>query len=308
MITKLLRTALFFVSLIALTTVANAENASKIKGIYITQWNFENTHFLNYLIKRAKASGVDTFVVDLELLPSKQYEKNLQLLRDNDIKYVARIIMFPDGAKPEQVDNPERWQRKYRLVKQAVDWGADEIQLDYIRYSSKQKPSPENAKKIFAIIQWYKSKLPEDVPLEIDVFGVASYGESKYIGQNIKLFSQTVDAVCPMVYPSHFTPFAQHFNTPYETVYGSLSSIKKQFKSEIPIKVYAYIELSNYHYRMSHTKTLEYIKAQLRAVNEAGADGWYAWSAHNRYDNLFNVLESEKNAETPKTKTVAESD
>src|SRR5579872_1397434 len=245
--------SLFFISLTAY--------AGNIKGIYVTQYNFENTAFLNNLIKNAKASGIDTFVVDLELI-SKRYQTNLALLKDNHIKYVARIIMFPDGGKPEQIKNPDVWQRKYRLVKQAVDWGASKIQLDYIRYSSKQKPSAQNAKDILTIIQWYKSKLVgQNIPLEVDVFGIASFGESKYIGQNIKLFSQTVDAICPMVYPSHYVPFPDHFRHPYDTVYSSLKSIKGQFGGDqMPIKMYAYIELSNYHFPMSRPKTLEYIK------------------------------------------------
>lgn len=297
MITKLLRTALFFLSLILLATVANAENASKVKGIYVTQSSLENTEFINYLIKRAKLSGIDTFVVDLEI-PSKRYRENIALLKDNNIKYVARIIMFPDGATAKQVDDEAYWQRKYPLVKQAVDWGAAEVQLDYIRYNTKQKPSPDNAKKILNIIGWYKDKLAsQNIPLQVDVFGIASYGESKYIGQNIKLFSEKADAICPMVYPSHYVPFRKHFETPYETIYDSLTSIQNQFDdNKMPVKMYAWIELSNYHYPMSRAKTLEYIKAQIQAVNKANADGWYAWSPHNKYDNLFNILEDQKNS------------
>lgn len=266
----------------------------KVKGIYVTQWNFENTTFLNYLIKHAKSAGIDTFVVDLELI-SKRYQQNLQLLKENKIKYVARIIMFPDGGKPDAIKNPTIWQRKYKLVKLAADWGANQIQLDYIRYSSKQKASADNSKDINAIIQWYKSKLIElQVPLQIDVFGITSFGESTHIGQNIKMFSTTVDAICPMVYPSHYVPFPEHFKKPYDTVLQSLLHIKKQFGEPLPIRVYAYIELSNYHYPMSHAKTLEYIKAQVKAVKAAGIDGWYAWSPHNRYENLFYLLENNK--------------
>ena len=66
----------------------------------------------------------------------------------------------------------------------------------------------------------------------------------------------------------------------------------------MPIKMYPYIELSNYHFPMSRPKTLEYIKAQIKAVHDAGADGWYAWSPHNRYDNLFHVLESMQGQKT----------
>lgn len=262
-----------------------------VKGIYVTQWNFENTAFLNHLIKHAKAAGIDTFVVDLELI-SKKYKANTALLKENNIRYVARIIMFPGGGTSEQIHNPVYWQRKYPLVQQAVNWGAKEIQLDYIRYSSKEKADPQHSKDILHIIAWYKSKLAgQNIPLQVDVFGVASFGESKHIGQNVKLFSECVDAICPMVYPSHYTPFNEHFKRPFETVYDSLTRIRKIFSNKMPIKMYAYIELSNYHFSMSREKTLEYIQAQLLAVKQSGADGWYAWSPHNRYDNLFYILE-----------------
>lgn len=272
-----------------------AENSQKVKGIYVTQWSLENTGFITNLIKRAKNAGIDTFIIDLEI-PSKRYEKNIELVKASNIHYVARIVIFPDGGSKETVENANYWQSKYRLIQQALNYGANQIQLDYIRYNTKQKPSPENAKNILNIISWYKAKLVKhDVPLQVDVFGIASFGESKYIGQNIKLFSQSVDAICPMVYPSHYVPFDYHFRKPYETVFNSLQSIKGQFeKRQLPMKIYAYIELSNYHYPMSRAKTLEYIKAQIKAVEAANADGWYAWSPHNRYDNLFKILENEQ--------------
>lgn len=283
-----------FCSSILLCPIVCAANATGVKGIYLTQYTLENTSILNYLIKRAKSAGINTFVVDLELL-TKRYVANIQLLKQAKIRYVARIIMFPGGGTPEKINNPAIWQRKILQVQQAVNLGAKEIQLDYIRFNTKQKPTPENAVKIFNIIAWYKEVLAnQNIPLQIDVFGVTSFGESKYIGQNIRLFSHSVDAICPMVYPSHFTPFLEHFKHPYDTIFGSLKHIQKQFGDPMPMKVYAYIELSNYHYPMSHGKTLDYITAQMKAVADAGADGWYAWSAHNRYDNLFNLLENGK--------------
>lgn len=270
-------------------------NYHPIKGIYLTQWTLENTALLNYLIKHAKAAGIDTFIVDMEL-PSKKYHDNIALVRANHITYVARIIMFPEGGgKPNEIANPAIWQRKYALVQQAIAWGAASIQLDYIRYSSKEPASSEHAKNVYKIIQWYKNKLAEkNIPLEVDVFGITSLGESKHIGQNVQMFAQSVDAICPMVYPSHFVPFPSHFEHPYDTVYHSLALLQKQFNNKMPIKMYAYIELSNYHYPMTHAKTLEYIKAQIKAAENAGADGWYAWSPHNRYDNLFSILENKE--------------
>lgn len=281
-------------SLVLIFQVVHAANSAGVKGIYLTQYTLENTQLLNYLIKNAKLAGIDTFIVDIER-PSKRYKENIALLKDNNIQYVARIVMFEGGGTKEQIKNPAYWQKRYALVKAAVDLGASQIQLDYIRYNTKQRPSAQNAKDILEIIQWYKNKLAaQNIPLQVDVFGVASFGESKYIGQNIKLFSQSVDAICPMVYPSHYVPFPKHFKQPYETVYDSLTRIKEQFDDKMPIKMYAYIELSNYHYPMSKAKTLEYINAQLKAVEAAGADGWYAWSPHNRYDNLFHILQNQQ--------------
>lgn len=263
-----------------------------IKGIYISQETAENTEMFNSLIKRAKDAGVNTFIVDLEL-PSEVYARNVSQLKANHITYVARIIMFPDGGTPEQITTESHWKRKYPLMERAISYGAEAIQLDYIRYNTRNGASHEHAKNIYKIISWYKSKLDEQhIPLQVDVFGISSFGEESHIGQNIKMFSQTIDVICPMVYPSHFVPFSEHFKTPYETVYGSLASIKDQFNNNIPVKLVPYIELSNYHYPLSQQKKLAYIYAQIRAAQNAGADGWYAWSPHNQYDTLFRVMKT----------------
>jgi hypothetical protein len=265
-------------------------NAALIKGIYITQSTLENTTYINYLIERSKKVGIGTFIVDLDQ-PSKRYANNIQLLKNNHISYVARITMFPGGGTREQVRSESYWQKKYQLVQHALAYGANEIQLDYIRYNTKQAPSSQNAKDVLKVIQWFKDRV--NVPLQIDVFGISSFGESKYIGQSIKLFSSSVDVICPMVYPSHYVPFDVHVKIPYKTVYDSLASIKNQFDNNaLPFKLIPYIELSNYHYLLSHEKKLNYIYAQIQAAENAGADGWYVWSPHNKYDSLFQVLET----------------
>lgn len=265
-----------------------------IKGIYITQSTMEDTPYITYLIQKSRSVGINTFVVDLEA-PSKKYARNVKLLKANDITFVARITIFPNGGTPEQVTSEAYWEKKYRLINFAVGYGAQQIQLDYIRYNTKQKPSPENAKNITKVVSWYREKLNKlRIPLQVDVFGVSSFGESKHIGQNLILFSQNVDAICPMVYPSHYEPFRLHAVTPYQTVYSSLKSIKSQFANRMPVKLIPYIEIFNYRYPLPGQKRIAYVNAQMRAVEDAGADGWYVWSAHNEYDFLFKLLKSHK--------------
>lgn len=264
----------------------------KTKGIYINQGTLENTGQLKYLIQQSKAVGINTFVVDLAKV-TKNYQKNINLIKSNGIKYVARIVVFPDGGKAHQIKSSAYWEGKYRLMESAISMGADEIQLDYIRYSTKQPPNPQNAKDIKQVIKWFKQKLASSgVPLQIDIFGEVSFKESPRIGQNIQLFADTVDVVCPMVYPSHYYPYQKHSAQPYDIVYKSLTSLKGHFSEKLPFKLNPFIEASNYHYKWSASKKVSYIQAQIRAVEDANADGWFVWSPQNHYDNLFNAMKN----------------
>jgi len=93
-----------------------------------------------------------------------------------------------------------------------------------------------------------------------------------------------------MLYPSHYEPYRKHSRQPYWTVSRSLHALKRQFKGKPPFKVIPYIETFNYRYPLSPQARRDYIHAQIRAVNDHLLHGWYAWSANNRYDPLFDVL------------------
>jgi hypothetical protein len=283
---------LIFISLMILLGLSASRSACAelVKGIYLTQTTLENTKYLTYLINQAKTVGINTFVVDLEI-PSKKYQKNIRLIKENNLHYVARIIVFPTSRHPEQMIDQSYWEKRYNLVATAISYGAQEIQLDYIRYTSKQPASSENAKHVIHVVEFFKKKVtPQGISLQADVFGISSYGESKHIGQNLKMMANTVDALCPMVYPSHFEPFRIHAVTPYETVYRSLRALRTQFANNLPVKIYAYIEISNYRYPLPGAERRAYVVAQMKAVKDAGANGWYVWSAHNKYGFLFSLL------------------
>ncbi|MDF1759249.1 MAG: putative glycoside hydrolase [Coxiellaceae bacterium] len=279
---------LFFFSSLIIPSCALAFQ----KGIYVTQWTAMNDKKFKKLVKRAKAVGINTFIVDYSRY-SKRYHRNLQLLDKHNIRHVARIVMFPGGATGNQMTNPKIWQKKYKLVQQIAKMGADEIQLDYIRYKVGKRASKKNAHDVHKVIHWYKQRVNKlGLPLQIDVFGVAAHKPSLSIGQNLPLFANSVDVVCPMVYPSHYEPQPYHSRRPYETIADSLQQLKDQFGGKPPFKVIAYIETSNYRYRMGHASRMNYIKAQIKAAKDSGAHGWYAWSANNKYYTLFKLLES----------------
>ena len=267
------------------------------QGIYLTQSTAENSSYIQYLINQSKEAGINTFVIDMEHMKTHNYQKNIQLVKQNGIKYVARIVVFDDGGTDAEILSESYWEKKYQLVNQAIQFGADEIQLDYIRYASTQPPSQQNAQNIYRVIKWYKNKLtPQNIPLEIDVFGVSTFGDSVYIGQSLTLFYDAVDAMCPMVYPSHYEPYQKYAKMPYYAVHSSLAAMRKQFYGNIPFKVYPFIELYNYRYPLSQQEKIKYISAEIQAVKDSDVDGWYSWNPHNKYDILFSILKNEKDS------------
>ncbi len=264
------------------------------KGIYITSSTAQYTKTMKYLIRRSKAVGINTFVIDY-YNKSRKYRHNIQLVKKNKIRYIARIVVFPYGAKHSQVTSKAYREKIWKRIKGAVEMGAQEIQLDYIRYSKRQPASEKNAQNIYEVIKDYRQRLKKyGVRMQIDIFGVAASRPSKSIGQNVPLFANSVDAICPMVYPSHYEPYRYHAVRPYKTVLESVVGLKRQLRHHPHVRVFAYIELYNYRYPMSRATKVKYIQSQIQAAKDAGADGWYAWSAQNKYNILFNVLQHSK--------------
>lgn len=261
---------------------------------------------LDYLIREAKATGINTFVIDHEYF-SKHYAPAIAKVKAAGLKYIVRVVIFSDGGNKKQIQSQAHWEERYKLIDDAIKAGADAVQLDYIRYSSKEPANPEHAKDVYKIIKWYKSKVnAQGVPMEIDIFGEVSYYPSLHIGQDIKLFADSVDGVNPMVYPSHYWPFQKYSADPYGTIKNSLNSLVGQFDDKPPFKVRAFIEAANYHYlkKTSNAQKQEYLLKEIRAVEDSkGVTGWYVWSANNVYDNLFHVLKNNKTRPADFTKT-----
>jgi len=267
------------------------------KGIYLTQYMIENPEKLNYFLREAKATGINTFVIDHDYYSSK-YASCIAKIKAAGIKCVARVVVFDAGASSQQMKSLEHREKIWKLVEDAIKAGNNVIQLDYIRYSSKEPADPQHAKDVYEIIKWFKQRMvAQKTPMEIDIFGEVSYYPSMHIGQDIKMFSDSVDGVNPMVYPSHFWPYQKYSADPYGTINNSLKALLSQFNGKAPFKVHAFIEAVNYHY-ITKTSTAEkqkYLLQEIRAVENApGVSGWYVWSANNVYENLFQVLRNHK--------------
>lgn len=287
---RMLRFILVAITSFILLLYAESSLASAI-GIYLSQNTAQHSHRMNYFIREAQASGVNTFVIDTKYRNSR-YAKQIKKVRRAGIRVVSRIVIFPGGGTHAQVTNKRIWAKKLALAKYAISLGAQEIQLDYIRYSVKTGASRSKAVYIKHVIRYFRQNLPKHIPLQIDIFGVAAHKPSTTIGQDAALFAPYVQAICPMVYPSHYEPFRKHATKPYNTVLKSTEALRRQLRAHPNVKVYPYLELYNYRYPMSRVQRLSYTREQIQAAMDAGADGYYMWSARNQYGVLFQVLKS----------------
>lgn len=276
-----LLTALFFNNIFAFS-----------RGIYLTQETAQNKTKMAYLIAQAKKYNIDTFVVDV-YGPSKAYTANIKSAMDQGIHYVARIVIFPLGASQAQINDTALWAKRLKLAKYAISIGASAVQLDYIRYRSAYPADPEKARQVLKVVQYFKRELaPYKVSLQMDIFGIATIKPAHTIGQDPGALASAVNAFCPMVYPSHYEPYREYATKPYKTVYDSVVALRKQISAYPNVGIYPYIELFNYRYKMSPEQRMDYIRAEMKAAHDGGADGWYVWSATNHYSPLFQVLAS----------------
>lgn len=240
-------------------------------------------------------------------------------LHERHIYPIARIVVFKDPLlakyKPEwavkDVDgglwkdrkglnwvdpnNKLVWDYIVDLAKEAVDMGFQEIQFDYVRFTSDGDlkrcvyPYSNGALKqdvIKNFLQYAKSKLePYHIPISADIFGLTtSVDNDQGIGQYFEKIAASVDVVCPMVYPSHYAWGTFGLKNPdlhpYETVFHGVSDAKKRLdKMGGSAGLRPWLQdfsLGNHYGR-------DEIQAQIKAVNDAGINEWIFWNPSCRY-------------------------
>ncbi len=244
----------------------------------------------------------------------------LERLKGNGIYPIARIVVFKDpflakkrpdlavkrytgglwqdykGLNWMDPYNELVWDYNIAIAKEAVQLGFQEIQFDYIRFTS-DGPVKEcyypgfNGKSRVEIISGFLQKAcrelkPMGAKVSVDIFGLACSAQNDLgIGQVLENVAVTVDIVCPMVYPSHFyydrKKSADPDKNPYKTVYNSLVAARERL-AKLERRVVLRPWLQDFSLR-SHYGKAELL-AQVKAVQEAGLTQWIFWNPSNRYN------------------------
>jgi len=258
----------------------------------------------------------------------------VQKLHDENIYVIARMSVFQDpilaNARPDLAvlsrskilsqstsssslwtDNwglswadpsaKEVWKYNASIAKDALSYGFDELNFDYVRFPSDGDlsdmvfPSWDEKTEKHLIIKDFFKYLRQELPgarISVDLFGLSTISPDDLgIGQVIEDEYAYFDYVCPMVYPSHyafgFSGYPIPSEHPYEVVERSMKGALKRLND--------FNKVNNKNAKLrpwlqDFTLTVPYdaekVKLEIKALKDVlGKDynGFMLWNSQNVY-------------------------
>ena len=257
-------------------------------------------------------------------------------LKERGLYVIARVVAFRDPwlaeKKPEWslhladgslyrdrqgmawVDpyRKEVWDYLVEVGTEAKEAGFDEVQFDYIRFSTEgtmrdvvfDETVTGGRSKTDVITEFvkyaYENLASQGLFVSADVFGtiIGSDIDAQAVGQVYTEMAKHLDYICPMIYPSHYGPGnfgLEHPDTmPYETVLEALKKsqtvMDQAAEADGHVSSQAIVRPWLQDFTASYLGEGNYItygynevQRQIQAVKDAGYDEWMLWSAANRY-------------------------
>ena len=266
-------------------------------------------------------------------MPNKNLKNLLKKLNEKKIYAIARVVALKeftrddlcirgkDGAviidkeKMSWMDpcNEKVLQYLEEICTAAIEIGFDEVQLDYVRFSSYFRDDMQNTNKLR--INFINNLTDRIVAaahklggkVSVCVFGCTiensvdtpdkkgqTKKSSEILGQDYIELAERADYVCPMIYPSHYpkhTPcgIEDPDLKPYKTVSVCMKLSNEMFKAarkkHLRAKVRPYLQAFTAKWLKNH---LEYgkdeIDDQIRAVHDSGsAEQWGLFHMAGKY-------------------------
>jgi hypothetical protein len=252
--------------------------------------------------------------------PIRDLARVIRFVHKKGIRVVMRVSSFNDEfmskARPD-LSVQSKWGKPYpigwldpnnpgaqdyvlSLVQECLDAGADEIELDYVRYpvlgiKGADFHLDEIKKTKVEVIRDYVRRAhaltqAAHVPLSLDLFGVVAQGrriDIDALGQDMAVLAPECEAFSPMVYPSHYATGFYGWENPGDHpeivgigVKGSLDQIKTAPQDRPLAVVRPWIQAEDYK---TTTYSPKYLQDEIRAGNTNGATGWLMWNPSQEY-------------------------
>jgi len=228
---------------------------------------------------------------------------------------VGRIVVFEDPALSESLPryairrsdggvwhtiaglgwvNPYNkgvWKYVTDLGEAAAKAGFDEIQFDYVRFptdgdlSSAVFPGEtkqSKARVITSFLEYASKRLkPLGVRVSADVFGLSAT-RNMGIGQRPNRIAPHLDAIYPMVYPSHFGAGEYNLPDPNAQPGRTVALALRDFDSALTGQKTRLVPWLQ-DFSLGRTYSLEDVQDQIQAARDAGAEGFMLWNGDGVY-------------------------
>jgi hypothetical protein len=187
--------------------------------------------------------------------------------------------------------DPRVWKYDVDVAAAAAKAGFDEIQFDYVRFPTDGNLSaivfphkrPEaRSTTIYRFLRYAASRLhPLGVRVSADLFGLAATRDLG-IGQIPSRLGKVLDAIYPLVYPSHFNPGEYNLIDPeafpYATVVHALRDFNRQTRGE-HVQIVPWLQDFTIH----RTYELEQVGEQIDAARTMHERGFLLWNPEGLY-------------------------
>lgn len=296
---------------------------NEMRGLYLAPGVLMTGKNEKKIIEMIEGGYINALVFDLKDEWGNTYletcKKNIKKYKKYNIYLIGRLPVFkdkytalldngrlslktPDGNiwfdETEKYwanqESKEVWWKVIKIAEEGFKMGFDEIQFDYIRFPSSLKPYVINKNKTKILCEFLDtavSYLDTLGWLSIDLYGYVCWVDVLYLeGQSLKEMGKRVDAVYPMLYPSHFHPSFFSELSGEERTFRIINDSMRNARKMLPDRtkrIVGYIQAFSWK---SSTMGKKYIKNQIYAALRSNQNGFILWHAGGDYDLAFKEL------------------
>jgi hypothetical protein len=183
------------------------------------------------------------------------------------------------------------WDYNVDIAEAAARAGFDEIMFDYVRFPTDGPmeaavwPGKVNERKgetIARFLAYARQRLePLGTRMSAAVFGLAATRDLG-IGQRPRLLAPYLDAIYPMVYPSHYSPGEYNISNPDASPGATVTMSLRYFRRSLrgmPTRVVPWLQ----DFTLGHTYALDEVRAQISAARRLDSAGYLLWNAEGVY-------------------------
>jgi hypothetical protein len=312
------------------------------RGVYLTASSVARTKFFDDTIDDLLEAGGSTIIFDVKgggvlfhsaapLANEVGLVKNIydlpaiiQKLHEKNIYVMGRFVAIKDDAfttkRPDtRIKNPktgkvlsQTWvdpanddaiRFNMEVMCELAAAGIDEINLDYIRFSTADfgalgvYSGDEKADRVEKFLKASRETINRCGPttkLGISTFAILGWAydiNMETLGQDVKRFAPLVDVISPMAYPATFAE--GHYYNPakhprsrmYYLVYRTMTGYAEFLGPDHAHKLRPWIQ--------GYGVTTKNVKDEIDAVYDAGACGFTVWNANNNYAPTYAAITSD---------------